>query len=390
MHLLWVANFAADTGYAWETIEAVFRRVGERLVRDGHRVTVCYASPAGAPSRVMRGAPFDFAAFDYGRGRARDFVRLLRERGVDALYLTDRPTWSWRYPLYRAAGVRRIVVHDRTSGARTVRGAEVHLAKRALHALPWLSADAFIAVSDFVRDRLVTVNGTPPARTHRIYNGIDLSRFDAADPSALHRLLGVDQTRRIVFCSGRVQPYKGMQTLVDAVALLCGEGVGDVELVVAGEGPYLHELRGRAARHGLANVHFLGRRTDVPSLLPGATIAVVPSLWEEAFGLAVVEAMAAGVPLVASRTGGIPELVEEGRTGMLVPPGDARALANALRLLLDDPGLRGAMAVQGPITARRRFSLDRAAADLYALVSRQLSPDPLSTPAPRPVRPARS
>ena len=122
MHLLWVANFAADTGYAWETIEAVFRRVGERVVRDGHRVTVCYASPAGSPSRVMRGAPFEFAAFDYGRGRARDFVRLLRERGVDALYLTDRPTWSWRYPLYRLAGVRRIIVHDRTSGARTVRG----------------------------------------------------------------------------------------------------------------------------------------------------------------------------------------------------------------------------------------------------------------------------
>jgi glycosyltransferase involved in cell wall biosynthesis len=374
MHLLWVANFAADTGYAWETIEAVFRRVGERLVGEGHRVTVCYASATGSPSRVMRGAPFDFAAFDYGGGRTRDFVCLLRERGVDALYLTDRPTWSWRYPLYRAAGVRRIMVHDRTSGARTVRGAEVHLAKRALHGLPWLSADAFVAVSDFVRDRLIAVNGTPPARTHRIYNGIDLTRFAVHDRTALHRLLRVDEEQRIVFCSGRVQPYKGMQTLVDAFARLRAEGVEDVELVIAGDGPFLGELRGIAARHGLRNIHFLGRRTDVPALLAGAAIAVVPSLWEEAFGLAVVEAMAAGVPLIASRTGGIPELVEEGRTGMLVPPGDAGALARALRVLLENPGLRGTMAVQGPITARRRFSLERAAVDLYALVSGQLSP----------------
>ncbi|HYR07205.1 MAG TPA: glycosyltransferase family 4 protein [Longimicrobium sp.] len=388
MHLLWVANFAPDTGYAWETIESVFRRVGERLVRDGHRVTVCYASRANAPSRVMQGAPFAFAAYDYGRGGARGFVRLLRERGVDALYLTDRATWSGRYPLYRLAGVRRIIVHDRTSGARTVRAPAVHLAKRALHGLPWLSADCFVAVSDFVRDRLITVNGTPPARTHRIYNGIDLSRFDGADRSALPRLLGVDAGRRIVFCSGRVQPYKGMQTLVDAFALLRDEGLDDVELAVAGDGPYLEELRGIAARHDLRNVHFLGRRTDIPALLAGATVAVVPSLWEEAFGLAVVEAMAAGVPLVASRTGGIPELVEEGGTGMLVPPGDARALADALRLLLRNPALRGAMAVRGPVTAHRRFSLDRAAADLCSLVSRQLLAS-LPTPVPAAVRPAR-
>ena len=220
------------------------------------------------------------------------------------------------------------------------------------------------------------MNATPPLRTHRIYNGIDLTRFDVQDRSTLHRLLGVDGARRIVFCSGRVQPYKGMQTLVDAFALLRGEGVDDVELAVAGDGPYLHELRGIAARHGLSNVHFLGRRTDVPALLAGAAIAVVPSLWEEAFGLAVVEAMAAGVPLVASRTGGIPELVEDGKTGMLVPPGDARALADALRVLLGNPGLRGAMAVQGPISAGRRFSLERAAVDLYALVSAQLSTAP--------------
>lgn len=381
MHLLWVANFAADTGYAWETIEAVFRRVGERLVREGHRVTVCYASlPDGPPPR-MRGAPFEFAAFDYGRGRARDFARLLRARGVDALYLTDRPTWSWRYPLYRLAGVRRIIVHDRTSGARTPRGAAVHLAKRVLHARPWLSADAFVAVSDFVRGRLVAVNGTPPARTHRIYNGIDLSRFDGADRGALHRLLGVDAGRRIVFCSGRVQPYKGMQTLVDALALLRAEGVENVELAIAGDGPYLRELRGIAARRGMDNVHFLGRRRDVPALLAGATVAVVPSLWEEAFGLAVVEAMAAGVPLVATRTGGIPELVEDGETGLLVPPGDARALADALRGLLADPARREALALHAQSAARRRFSLERAAADLYALVVSQLGTATVRSPA---------
>ena len=388
MHLLWVANFGADTGYAWETIEAVFRRVGERLVRDGHRVTVCYASLADGPPPRMRGAPFEFAAYDYGRGTAREFTRLLRERGVDALYLTDRPTWAWRYLLFRLAGVRRIIVHDRTSGARTVRGPLVHGIKRALHGLPWLSADCIVAVSGFVRERLLRVNGTPPSRTHRIYNGIDLGRFGTMDRGALHRALGLPPERPVVFCSGRVQPYKGMQTVLEAAFLLRAKGAGAVDFAFAGDGPYLDALRARAGELGLDNVHFLGRRTDVPALLAGATVAVVPSLWEEAFGLAVVEAMAAGVPLVASRTGGIPELVDDGRTGLLVPPGDARALADALRLLLDHPSLRATLSMHGQIAARRRFSLERAAVDLYALVASQLSTAPFPAD-PHPALPAR-
>jgi glycosyltransferase involved in cell wall biosynthesis len=384
MHLLWVANFAADTGYAWETIEAVFRHVGEHLVRDGHRVTVCYASlPQGPPPR-MRGAPFAFCAFDYGRGQAGDFVRLLRARGVDALYLTDRPTWSWRYPLYRLAGVRRIIVHDRTSGARTTRGPAARFAKRALHELPWLPADTFIGVSNFVHDRLIAVNGTPPHRTHRIYNGIDLSRFTCLDRTFLHRALGTGTERPVVFSAGRVQSYKGMQTLVEAAALLCADGAGDFDVAIAGNGPYLPELRALAAARGLENIHFLGRRMDVPALLAGATVAVIPSLWAEAFGLTVVEAMAAGVPLVATRAGGIPELVEEGKTGLLVPPGDARALADALRRLLRDDRLRASMGAHGRVAAQRRFSMERAAVDLYALVSSQLSTATHAVSAPRP------
>lgn len=387
MHLLWVANFGSDTGYAWETIEAVFRRVGERLVRDGHRVTVCYASLRNGPPERMRGAPFEFAEYDYGGGSVRGFVRLLVEREVDALYLTDRPTWSFRYPRYRLAGVRWIIVHDRTSGERTPRGPVAQWIKRALHHLPELSADCVVAVSDFVRRRLMEVNGTPPEYTHRVYNGIDLARFAMADRTLLHRVLGVPEDAHVVFCSGRAQPYKGIQVAIEAAALLRADGgVEDVHLAYAGDGPYLAGLRALAAERGLDNVHFLGRRTDVPALLGGATVAVVPSLWAEAFGLTVVEAMAAGVPLVASRTGGIPELVEDGKTGILVPPGDACALADAIRLLLDRPALRATMSLAGQIAAQRRFSLERAAVDLYALVASQLSTAGVTVPAH--VRPA--
>lgn len=372
MHLLFVANFPSNTGYAWDTIEAVLRGVGERLVADGHRVSVCYASLEGGPPRGMEGAPFEVFAFDYlgaaGPEGARRFARVLREHGVTALYLTDRPTWSWRYPLFRRAGVRTIFVHDRTSGERARRGAPALAAKRALHRVPGLAADCFIGVSEFVRRRLLEVNGTPPERTFRIYNGIDLECFRERDPSALHRLLGLPTATRIVFCSGRAQPYKGIGTVVDTAALLRDRGAREVAFAYCGDGPALEELRARARKRGLENFHFLGRRGDVPRLLGSATLAVVPSLWAEAFGLTVVEAMAAGVPLVATRTGGIPELVDEGRTGLLVRPGDAEALAGTIGRLLDAPADRERMAAAAREVAWTRFGLANVVESLYRLV----------------------
>jgi glycosyltransferase involved in cell wall biosynthesis len=381
MHLLFAANFASGTGYAWRTIEAVFRRTGERLVRDGHRVTVAYPSLAGGVPGTMSGAPFDFVQLDYpaalqSAAGLSAFVRELRRLGVDALYLTDRPTWSWRYPVFRAAGVRRIVVHDRTSGERTRRGAAVRAAKRMLHATPGLSADLCIAVSDFVRRRLIEVNGVSPERVVRVYNGIDLGRFASPDRTLLRSVLGVDESTPVVFCSGRAQPYKGVQTLIDAAALLRVQGVDDVAFAFAGDGDHLPDLRDRAAKAGLTGFHFLGQRADVHRLLPGASIAVVPSLWAEAFGLTVVEAMAAGVPVVATRTGGIPELVADGETGMLVPPGDAPALAAAIRALLADPAGARSIAARAEADARRRFGLERCASELYAVLAATLAHEP--------------
>jgi glycosyltransferase involved in cell wall biosynthesis len=390
MHLLFVANFASDTGYAWETIERVFRGAGERLVADGHRVTICYASLGGGVPDRMRGAPFSFAEFDYETVHTRPglkaFRALIRRLRVDALYLTDRPTWSWRYPLYRLSGVRRLLVHDRTSGERARRGALAHFAKRVLHALPWLSADCCFAVSDFVRRRLVEVNGVPSHRALLVYNGIDLARFALPPAGRLQQALGIPRGSPVVFCSGRAQPYKGVQMLVEAAALLRERGTRAVTFAFCGDGPYLEELRALAERRGVSSFRFLGQRGDVPALLADATVAVVPSLWAEAFGLAVVEAMAAGVPLVATRTGGIPELVGDGLTSLLVEPGDAASLADAIAWLLDDPAAAGEMASRARADVRRRFTIQRSAGALYAAVSSHLRTPPRSAfrPAGRP------
>jgi glycosyltransferase involved in cell wall biosynthesis len=177
----------------------------------------------------------------------------------------------------------------------------------------------------------------------------------------------------IVFAGGRVESYKGFHVLVEAAALLRERGVDAPAFAICGDGHALPALRERVQALGLSNVHFLGKRRDVPLLTSSATVSVVPSLWAEAFGLTVVEAMAAGVPVVATRTGGIPELVEPGETGLLVPPGDAAALADALQTLLARPELRARIAERALRTVHERFSMERTIESLRALVSRELA-----------------
>lgn len=345
MNLLAVANFDRDVGYAWGTIQAVLDRVAAALTGDGMRFRTCYPDEAGG---------------------LWSFLRLLRRERVRILYLTDRPTWSWRYPFYHIAGVRRIVVHDRTSGTRTARAGPTRAVKRLLHRVPWLAVDRAIGVSDFVVRRLIAVNGMPPGRTRRIYNGIDLSRFGGTPSGRLHQVLGLARETPIVFVSGRAQPYKGVPTLIDAAGLLqrAGRCAPDLTFVYCGDGPALAAFKDRAARAGVARFHFLGRRDDVPQLLADATVAVVPSVWAEAFGLTVIEAMAARVAVIATRTGGIPELVDDGVTGLLVPPGAPAELADALERLLGDAALRTRLVERAHAEVLARFAIERTVEDL--------------------------
>jgi glycosyltransferase involved in cell wall biosynthesis len=313
---------------------------------------------------------FDYGATARTPRAALRFAALLRKRAVRTLYLTDQPTRSIRYLLFRLAGVRHIVVHDRTSGERATRRRTAFFLKRLLHRLPWYSADRFIAVSDFVADRLRRVSGTPAARTIRVYNGIDLARFTRPEGQTLQSALGLPATSRVVFGSGRAMPYKGIEVLIEAARLLEDAGLRDVHVAWAGDGPAFARLAAKAHDVGLQRFHFLGRRDDVPALLASATVAVVPSLWAEAFGLTVVEAMAAGAPVVASATGGIPELIRPEETGLLVPPGDPVALAAAIRRLLDDAALRARLSARGREEAQSRFSLERAAEEISGVLLR--------------------
>ena len=221
------------------------------------------------------------------------------------------------------------------------------------------------AVSDEVARTIRVPISWRPTPVEVMLHGVDLEtvrRGEAARRVARARL-GVGDRELVFGTVGNLAAKKDQGTMLRAFAELHWS-MPQSRLVVIGTGPREAELKGLAAGLGLERaVHFLGMRDDVPELLPGFDIFVLSSI-HEGLSIALVEALAAGVPVVATRVGGIPELITHGQYGLLVPPHDARALAAAMSGLAHDERARAEFAAAGPVRAAD-FGI-QAAADRLA------------------------
>jgi glycosyltransferase involved in cell wall biosynthesis len=197
--------------------------------------------------------------------------------------------------------------------------------------------DRLIAVSRAI-DRKIRDEGRATIPVDLIYNGVDLDRYDHQEACCtLPEEYGMEPGSQIVGVIARLEPEKGHPTLLEAWPRVL-RAVPDTYLLIVGEGSKRDALEAQASGLRIAHrVVFTGRRDDVPAVTAALDVAVLPS-YREAQGLTILEAMALSRPVVASNVGGIPEMIEDGRTGLLVPPHDADALADAIiRLLLNHP-----------------------------------------------------
>jgi glycosyltransferase involved in cell wall biosynthesis len=211
--------------------------------------------------------------------------------------------------------------------------------------------DRFVAVSDDIKKHLVQEFGVLESKVTVVHNGISVPLFgEAPDPRFRSALIGGDP-RSIVFTAARLHPQKGLPYLLEAARL-----VPDACFVLAGEGPDRGALEARSKDLGLeGRVLFLGQRDDIPRLLANCDLFVLPSLYE-GLPLTVLEAMAAGRPVIATAIGGTDGVIIPGETGLLVPPGDPVALAEAIGRLLRDRPLAARLAAAGQMAVERQFS----------------------------------
>jgi glycosyltransferase involved in cell wall biosynthesis len=221
------------------------------------------------------------------------------------------------------------------TGARLVvtRRVDFHLRRPGF----WGRADRVIAISNAVRDVLRS-DGLASTRIEVVHSGIDLQEVRSAPPALIRAQLGLAPNLPLVVNVAALVPHKDHLTLLAAAALL-HRRLPDLHWVIAGEGPLETQLRNQVHEMGLADrIHFLGQVSNARGVIAEGDLFVLTSR-EEGLGTSVLDAMALGIPIVATQAGGIPEMLGKG-AGVLVPIGDAGGLAANVELLLHDQALR--------------------------------------------------
>jgi glycosyltransferase involved in cell wall biosynthesis len=265
----------------------------------------------------------------------------------------------------RLSGVPIIVTSERTMGMES-------RARYVVNRLTAPLADRVTAVSPAVRDFVVQHVGIPASKVLVIPNGVDVARFTDVRPVA-RAAWGLPSAGPLIGAVMRLEPVKGGETLVRAMAALRMAGA---HAVVVGDGPQREAWESLADALGVGErTHFVGYQANVPAWLAACDVFVLPSDWE-GMPNAALEAMAAGRPAVATAVGGTPDVVLDGVTGLLVPPRDPAALAQAIQSLLDDPVRARAMGVAGRQRVEQYFSLAAVVAQTVALYDSLLQSGP--------------
>jgi glycosyltransferase involved in cell wall biosynthesis len=272
------------------------------------------------------------------------FVWWCRSIGADVVHTCDLYANIFGLPAAAVAGVP-----VRIGNRREILTGDKSAAQLAAQRWAYRAAHAVVANSDAACDQLVR-EGVPPDRLHLIANGLDATRFvpNPEPRSAIRRIVTVANLR----------PEKGHDTLLAAAPRIL-ERYPDATLTFVGDGPQRDHLETLTRALGLTGrVTFLGECRDVVPALTASDLFVLPSR-SEAFPNALIEAMAAGLPVVATAVGGIPEVVSDGGNGLLVPPDDTYALADAVLTLMDDPTRAALLGHAARFDVEQNYTIDR-------------------------------
>ena len=291
---------------------------------------------------------FPFAVAELARTLRRERIALVHTSGIHNLY---GGAAAARAGVPHVWHIREIVWQS-----PALRWLEVRLVRR------W--ATRIVVTSDAVAGMF---DGTAPDRLVKVPNGVELDRYAPGDGRRVRRELGVEGDRPLVATACRLDPWKGVETFLEAAAEVSRTRPGTRFAVIggpiAGQEAYAAALEARAAALGVADVvRFAGWRytpDQMPDVYRALDVLVLASAEPEPFGLVLIEAMATGKPVIATRQGGPLEIVQDGVTGLLVPPRNPRALADAMRALIDDPAAARRMGEAGRRRAVERYGADR-------------------------------
>ena len=376
-NILIAANYSNKTGYAWNNIYRLFDKIVAAFANENTSICVTFAELSPPIEQVQKRPSVSFAEWDPMDSSLSNTLKLskiIKQKNIGYLYFTDLRYIDWRYAVFRLSGVKKIITHSRISVADPqpapyeggVKGLIKYLAGRVKP----ICADRVYAVSDFVRNRMLLKNRAPANKIIKILNGINLDAFTPSHPAPSDKL--------IIFTCGRATEHKGIHILMDALHFLRPLIPEDaIEVRYAGDGPNISQFQEKVNGLDISNIFtFLGELPNTRDEVKNAHILVVPSIWGDACPSSVSESLASGKPLIATKAGGIPEIIGSEQNAIIVPPGNHFALAIALLSLIKSPELRETLSVNA--RARAEDTLDQI--NYHRIVIDQLAVDFSLTP----------
>lgn len=287
----------------------------------------------------------------------------LRRLKIDLLHVHHIPLLMAIMPAAKLAGIHSVVFTEHAKFSIS-RSQKLQKACRTLG----VSVDSFTTVSSDLKSYFVNELGIPAEAIAVVHNGVDTTRFFPGDRSeAIESLLPVDFTGKVLMTVGRLSEAKDHITLLSAVEILRKKGTNPY-LIIVGDGELRQVIMREIEERRLSScVRMAGRRSDIDQLLPGTDVFILSSK-REGLPIAALEAMSAGLPVVATSVGGVPEAIRDEFNGLLVPPGDPMALAEAINRVCKDKALATGLGRNARKVIEEKFSLDKIAekySDIY-------------------------
>lgn len=347
--------------YLLSNSQAADHAAMERTCREIGDLSYRFA-PLGVPADQLHGKAAKIAAMGPVVKSLAGALALIRREKIDIIHATDRPRDAvFSTILGKLAGKPNVIHMHSNCGD--------HLSRETLWG--FRNASAVLGVSEYTRQGLIE-HGVARQKAFVAHNATDADYFNPEPFREIaigtRREWNIPPAAPVIGIVGRLIPWKGQRELIEAVAKLRGD-LPELRLVIVGEGEDRHALTKYAEEKGVgAQVIFAGWHDDVRPILASLDLFALPS-YEEPFGLAITEAMAMELPVIACASGGVPEIITHGENGWLIPPRSSDAVAGAIKHLVANPGLCKSLAENARRTVADRFSPRAQAgrvADIYA------------------------
>lgn len=367
-----VANYPEGTGYAWWLMERFWNEISNNANKRGWQSIVIYPqSPQDENLGCDSSNLSQLEAF-LSKGKLKDINRiyqLIRHFNIRSLYLTDRPFRSWKYFLFRLAGINSIIVHDHTPGDRPAITGLKGIIKYLLNSLTWFTASLYIAISPLMRQRHLLNARIPAAQITTVTNGIEVRDLIPKARELLIEKFRLAPDSFIICAVGRLNAYKRFDFAINCVASLAHEHpqIHPV-LILIGDGPDRQHLQGLTdSLPPECKVIFAGQINDVWPLLCGVDTVIHPSAGE-GLSLAILEAMAAARPVAVPSLASVSQTIEHGYNGLIYQEGSIDDAERLLSRLSSDKMFRTSLGANARTTVLEKYRLDRAISDFNETV----------------------